>query len=90
MLDYVYTIHVIFLSLFNTSSIERGFCTLHCKFNLRKNKHPRSDPCMFVMLDDVLLIILIAVEHDANSEIRLNNEIARFSNNLFSMNKMKQ
>lgn len=85
MLDYIYTIHVIFLSLFNTSSIERGFCTLHCKFNLRKNKHPRSDPCMFVMLDDVLLIILIAVERTVKYALT-----TRFLNNLFSMNKMKQ
>lgn len=39
----------------------------------------------------VLLIILIAVEHDANSmQIRLNNEITRFLRNLFSINKMKQ
>lgn len=73
-----------------TSSIERGFCTLH-KFNLRKNKHPRSDPYMFVEVMLVLLIILIAVEHDANSmQIRLNNEITRFLRNLFSINKMKQ
>lgn len=77
MLDYIYTIHVIFLSLFNTSSIERGFCTLHCKFNLRKNKHPRSDSCMFVMLDDVLLIILIAVERTVKYALTTRSQDSR-------------